>query len=205
MRYQGKITRWEDDKGFGFITWHGGGTPVFVHIKAFSSRARRPQVGDIVTYELAQDTKGRARAEQVRYPRQSVPAASTAPSTGAMPVAFTLVFMLFVIAAAFFHRIPGIVVAVYAGLSAVTFFAYAWDKSAARNGRWRTQESTLLLMGLAGGWPGALAAQRLLRHKSSKAAYLQAFWATVLLNAAGLGYLVWEGEAGVVNALIRGL
>ena len=126
-----------------------------------------------------------------------------------MPVAFTLVFMLFVIAAAFFQRIPGIVEAVTPGLSAVTFFVYAWDKSAARLGHWRTQESTLLLMGLAGGWPGALAAQRLLRHKSSKAEYLRAFWATVLLNAAGLAYLVWGGRDGIfegVNkrALIQG-
>jgi len=98
-----------------------------------------------------------------------------------------------------------IIIAVYGVLSAVTFFAYALDKSAARSGSWRTQESTLLLMGLAGGWPGALVAQRLLRHKSIKATFLKPFWVTVILNVAAVGFLVWEGEAGPVNALIRGV
>jgi len=205
MRYQGKITRWQDDKGFGFIAWHGGGNPVFVHIKAFSESSRRPQVGDIVTYELAKDQTGRARAELVRYPSRNAPALSTGYRAGAGPLVFTLLFALFVVASAIIDRIPGIIIAVYGMLSVFTFVAYALDKSAARSGNWRTSESTLLLLGLAGGWPGALVAQRLLRHKSSKATFLQVFWATVFLNVAAVSYLVWEGEAGLVNALIREL
>jgi cold shock CspA family protein len=39
MRYQGKITTWKDDQGFGFITPNMGGEPVFVHIKAFRQSA----------------------------------------------------------------------------------------------------------------------------------------------------------------------
>lgn len=167
MRYQGKITRWQDDKGFGFIAWHGGGDPVFVHIKAFSGNSRRPQVGDIVTYELATDEKGRARAELVRYPSRNAPAVSTGHRDGSGPIVFTLLFALFVVASVIVGRIPGVTIAVYGMLSVVTFVAYALDKSAARAGNWRTPESTLLLLGLAGGWPGALVAQRLLRHKSS--------------------------------------
>ena len=77
-----------------------------------------------------------------------------------------------------------------AALSAVAsvacFILYALDKSAARQGRRRTPERTLLLLGLAGGWPGALAAQQLLRHKSSKLSFLAKFWLTVLLNLAAL-------------------
>jgi uncharacterized membrane protein YsdA (DUF1294 family) len=78
----------------------------------------------------------------------------------------------------------------YGGLSVVAFLAYALDKSAARAGRWRTQENTLHLLALAGGWPGALVAQQQLRHKSAKTSFLVVFWATVLLNCGALAYLL---------------
>ena len=78
--------------------------------------------------------------------------------------------------------------AVYGGLSVVCFVLYAVDKRAARRGLPRTRERTLLLAGLAGGWPGALLAQRWLRHKSAKAEFQVKSWATVVGNAAAL---VW--------------
>jgi uncharacterized membrane protein YsdA (DUF1294 family) len=55
---------------------------------------------------------------------------------------------------------------------------YGLDKWAAQGGRWRTPESTLHLWGLA----GAIAAQRLLRHKSRKRWFQTVFWGTVLVN-----------------------
>jgi uncharacterized membrane protein YsdA (DUF1294 family) len=76
--------------------------------------------------------------------------------------------------------------ALYAVASAVCFIAYALDKSAARQGRRRTPERTLLLLGLAGGWPGGLAAQQLLRHKSAKTSFLAKFWLTVIVNLSVL-------------------
>jgi len=39
------------------------------------------------------------------------------------------------------------------------------------------------LLGLAGGWPGAIVAQQVLRHKSNKVSFRSAFWVTVMLNA----------------------
>ena len=30
MRLQGRITRWDDERGFGFVSWHGDGSAVFV-------------------------------------------------------------------------------------------------------------------------------------------------------------------------------
>ena len=82
-------------------------------------------------------------------------------------------------------RPPFLVAAIYAGMSFVTFLAYSVDKSAARRGAWRTPESTLHILAVAGGWPGALLAQQLLRHKSTKVQFRSVFWATVVLNAAG--------------------
>ncbi|WP_374015133.1 DUF1294 domain-containing protein [Massilia sp. BJB1822] len=74
--------------------------------------------------------------------------------------------------------------AVYGVASVLAFIFYAIDKSAARSERWRTPESTLLLLGLACGWPGALLAQQWLRHKTVKTSFQLMFWATVLLNMA---------------------
>jgi len=74
--------------------------------------------------------------------------------------------------------------ALYAVASALCFIAYALDKSAARRAPRRTPERTLLLLGLAGGWPGGFAAQQLLRHKSSKTSFLLKFWLTVIVHLA---------------------
>ena len=70
----------------------------------------------------------------------------------------------------------------YGVASLVTFIVYALDKSAAKRGRRRVRERTLHLLSLLGGWPGALAAQRVLRHKCSKGRFLVVFWLTVVLN-----------------------
>ncbi len=207
MRLQGKIARWDDQRGFGFIAWHADGSEVFVHIKAFPRAARRPVVGDIVTYEIGKGEKGRSRAEKVRFARQPEPT-RRAPgrlTRGAFPVAFAFLVVLALLVSAWFGRISWLVVAAVLLLSLVTFLAYAWDKSSARLELRRTRESTLQVLSLAGGWPGALAAQRLVRHKSSKQEFLSEFWFMVLLNVIALGYLVWSGKDGLVNQFIDAL
>lgn len=82
----------------------------------------------------------------------------------------------------------------YGGASIIAFLAYAKDKSAARNNAWRVQENTLLTLGLLGGWPGALTAQKLLRHKSQKTIFKIYFWTSVALNCSVVaGLLVYSG------------
>ncbi|WP_307844199.1 DUF1294 domain-containing protein [Sanguibacter suaedae] len=83
-----------------------------------------------------------------------------------------------------------VVAAVYGTLSLVTFLTYARDKASARAGRWRTSEQTLLTLGLLGGWPGAIAAQETLRHKTTKVSFRSRFWVTVVVNLAALGLLL---------------
>jgi uncharacterized membrane protein YsdA (DUF1294 family) len=53
-------------------------------------------------------------------------------------------------------------------LSLAAFILFAWDKRCAIVGRRRIPERTLLMLALAGGTPGAIAGQRLLRHKTRK-------------------------------------
>ena len=93
--------------------------------------------------------------------------------------------MLYV-ALSFLWKLPSWVAGIYVGASVVTFIAYAVDKSAAVRGNWRTPESTLHMLSLSGGWPGALLAQQLLRHKSAKREFQLVFWGTVMLNVVGL-------------------
>lgn len=73
-----------------------------------------------------------------------------------------------------------LVALVSALLSLITYVLYALDKSAARGRRHRVPERTLHLLSLLGGWPGALLAQHMLRHKTAKPRFLFVFWLTVL-------------------------
>lgn len=193
MRLQGKFTRWDDERGFGFISSHDDGSSVFVHIKAFSLKSRRPEVGDIVSYEMTRDKGGRPRAEKVRFSGQSKPKNKSTHQDSPLPVFLAALFVCIMLGAASFGLIPWLVVGVYFTASLLTFFTYGWDKFSARRSNWRTPESTLHLMGLVGGWPGALAAQRLLRHKSRKKEFLLMFWVTVFLNVTAISYLVGYG------------
>jgi len=104
-------------------------------------------------------------------------------------VIFSLIFLSTTGLAVATGRSPKIIIAAYTTLSLITFIAYARDKSAAREGKWRTSEATLHLLGLAGGWPGALIAQQALRHKSRKTTFRGMLWLTIFLNCAGLIWL----------------
>ena len=75
-------------------------------------------------------------------------------------------------------------------LGSVAFALYAIDKSAAMHGRQRTPESMLHAVALFGGWPGALLAQDLFRHKSRKVRFQVVFWITVFINGCALGWVL---------------
>jgi uncharacterized membrane protein YsdA (DUF1294 family) len=77
----------------------------------------------------------------------------------------------------------------YLVLSLITFIVYGIDKRKAANGTWRTKESTLHLLELLGGWPGAFAAQRIFHHKSAKLKFQIVYWLIVAAHLAGWG--VW--------------
>lgn len=204
MRYQGRITIWNDEKGFGFITPNGGGDKVFVHIKSFSARQRRPEGGELVTYECKVDTKGRPQAQAVGLVGVK-PVPSRASGRSALPPLFAIGFLISVGAAAFVGKLPLAILALYLGASVVAFVAYAFDKSAAQRNAWRTPENTLHLFALLGGWPGAMAAQRLLRHKSAKASFQVTFWVTVVLNCGALAWFLSPSGATMLHSLLTGV
>lgn len=202
MRLQGKITTWKDDQGFGFITPAGGGAPVFVHIKSFPNRRRRPTDGEIVTYILAADARGRARAESVAYANDRS-AMATWISGVALALLVAGLYFGFAALAVMAGELPSWILKVHEGASVLAFLYYAFDKSAARSGRWRTPESTLHLFGLLGGWPGALLAQRIFRHKTRKLSFQVAFWITVVLNCGGLWWFFRSSGFAVLRSVLR--
>jgi len=91
--------------------------------------------------------------------------------------------------------LPLAIPAVYLAASLAAMIAYGVDKSAAQTGAWRTPESTLHVLALMGGWPGALIAQKILRHKSRKPSFQFAFWVTVALNCAALVWFSWRASS----------
>ena len=65
--FKGRIERWNDQKGFGFIRSSSHqGPDVFIHVSALKNAGRRPVAGDIVFYQLDVDTDGRSRAINAR-------------------------------------------------------------------------------------------------------------------------------------------
>ncbi|MCF5934935.1 DUF1294 domain-containing protein, partial [Xanthomonas perforans] len=90
----------------------------------------------------------------------------------------------------------------YAAASLVTLLIYAMDKSAAQRNQWRIPESSLHLLALIGGWPGALLAQEIYRHKCSKAAFQLRFWLTVALNVSALVLAVTETDLMAALAVL---
>jgi uncharacterized membrane protein YsdA (DUF1294 family)/cold shock CspA family protein len=205
VRYQGKITDWKDDKGFGFITPNGGGPKVFVHIKSFTNRQRRPVGNELVTYELTSDARGRPQGVNVAFVGDRPYSSPTAaPGPGVVALTFAAVFLAFVGGAVATGRLPFVVFVAYLVTSYVAYLIYVFDKAASLKGQWRTSESTLHLFSLIGGWPGAMLAQRTLRHKTQKQSFQVAYWATVVLNCAGLGWLLSPTGMRALESFIRG-
>lgn len=190
MRIKGKITQWDDAKGFGFIVPMLPGDRVFLHIKALQNRTRRPEVGEVVTYSIGQDAQGRLQAQEVTFAGEQhrIKAAKTASNQSLLWIAC---FAGVLGASVFLAKLPHYVVAAYALLSVFTFLSYGWDKRKAQSGnsKNRTPELHLQLLALLGGWPGAWLAQTYLRHKSQKQSFLVAFWTMVAINLVAFSWL----------------
>jgi uncharacterized membrane protein YsdA (DUF1294 family) len=70
----------------------------------------------------------------------------------------------------------------YLLLSFVAFICYGIDKRNAIKGRWRVSEKILHLWAVIGGWPGALVAQKIFRHKTQKRSFIMMLWLSIIAN-----------------------
>ena len=193
---KGQLTTWKDDKGFGFIRSSDGSQDVFFHITALKETNHRPQLGDVICYQLTVGKDGKIHAcnafieEIVSKPMLiasslaiqketfkpkaksslmfEVLLLSLLPSLGAIHFALTTFNPIFLI--------------LYPVMSFITFALYADDKSRAKQGRWRIPEKRLHLCEFMGGWLGGFIAQQRLRHKSRKVSYQVVFWVIVAIH-----------------------
>ncbi len=185
MRIDGTLKSWNDERGFGFIDPTQGGQEIFVHITAFQVRTERPQIGQRLTFEVEVGPDGKKRAKLVQRVRVTHTASrrrNSQAQTGTASYFAIPAFLLLYLFVATVWSVPNWVAGRYVVTSAVCLIAYVVDKSAAVAGRWRVSEGTLIFLGLVGGWPGAIVAQQVVRHKSSKVEFRSAFWGSVLLN-----------------------
>lgn len=194
MRFDGKIKSWNDERGFGFIEPTQGGQEIFVHIKAFRGLHERPRTHQRVSFQVEVGPQGKKRAinaELIRAAPASRPSTrhSSPASWGTATLFVIPAFGIVVLLGYALGQPPLWLLGVYLGASLLTFLVYAIDKSAAQSGAWRISEQTLHLLALAGGWPGALLAQQMLRHKSAKQEFRSVFWGTVGLNVMAFIFL----------------
>ncbi len=190
MRWQGIITTWNDEKGFGFITPHIGAKDVFLHIRALPPARPRPVGGEAVSYDLGADEKGRPRALRAEITGSGPSFFSTHAG-----LLFPAAFLLAVLTATLAHALPPWIAISYFSASAVTALAYAADKMKAQDGAFRIAEATLHWLEAAGGWPGALVAQRLFRHKTRKRSFQIIFWLIVVAHLAFWGWRLMQLRA----------
>ena len=216
-KQQGRVRKWQDDKGFGFIET-AAGESVFFHVSEFKAQ-RRPAIGEEVVFSVSYDNQRRLQAREVQElgfvqqkmaqknkqirQRNHKRSAQAEFESGQKKRLFLGVgFYGVLILLAVMDKLSWLVVGWYIVLGIITYAMYAKDKAAAQSGDWRTPESTLHLLSALGGWVGAMVAQTYLRHKSQKAEFRLAYYLTVIINMAGLLFILAGGGLDFLEGLL---
>ncbi|MDQ7090515.1 MAG: DUF1294 domain-containing protein [Methylococcales bacterium] len=203
MRHQGKITQWNDEKGFGFVQPLKSEEQLFIHITAFKDRQLRPEINQLITYTRSTDKQG--RKSTVKITRSTDKKRTSQPSkNNSFSIMLAVTFLIIVSSLVFINHTSVLILYAYLILSLITFLIYGWDKSAAQKNNWRISENNLHLLALIGGWPGALIAQKFFRHKSKKQPFRKIFWLTVGINICiFMGFLSSLNEVKIMITFLQ--
>jgi uncharacterized membrane protein YsdA (DUF1294 family)/cold shock CspA family protein len=190
---KGKLIKWNDERGFGFIQAIDSSQEVFLHIYELKDATRRPQVDDTIYYYVVAEKDGKRRANNAFIlGARKKPALSSRSliSIATSPFLIQKILLLSILpllcSIHFFATIRNpLPLVLYPIMSVFTYALYADDKSRANRGKWRISEQNLHLWELAGGWLGGFAGQQILRHKNKKKSYQIKFWTIVIIHQAG--------------------
>ncbi|AMA07927.1 cold shock domain-containing protein [Picosynechococcus sp. PCC 73109] len=69
-RYKGRIIKWKEDKGFGFLRSDSLEKDVFLHISEIQDARRSPKVGNILYFNVKLETQGKLKAINASYVKQ---------------------------------------------------------------------------------------------------------------------------------------
>lgn len=94
MRFEGTLTQWNDDRGFGFILPTEGGQNLFAHISAFPRDGQRPRLNERLSFEVTLGQGGKKQAVAIQRPgavlasapgrQRTTPSMSRNSSTGGL-------------------------------------------------------------------------------------------------------------------------
>ena len=201
MRDQGRLVEWFDEKGYGFIQPNDDSKDrVFLHIKDFARQGPRPILGCALEYNVIVDVQGRYRAQQVSYLKASQTQKSRTSKVSPkkteqgqrwspMQIA-SVAYIVFLALLVLLGRLSGLVLLLISVMNAASYWFYAQDKEAAKNGQRRVPENTLHLLSFLGGWPAAWLAQQKLRHKTQKQPFRKIYFCTILFNILLILWLI---------------
>ncbi|RVT88385.1 DUF1294 domain-containing protein [Inhella crocodyli] len=211
----GRVSHWDAAKGLGFVQPDAGGERLVLRRADLAGRLKargNPDVGEPVRYTPRDGMAKGVHSQRASPPASAPPGARPRASrpAAAPNSARLLVIPAFGLLLGAIHMswpLPRLVTTLYGALSTALFIVYGMDKWAAKRGRARVAESSLHLIALLGGWPGALLGQQVFRHKTAKPAFLRWTWAMVALNLLALVWIVtpagWQAIA-VLRRLVAG-
>lgn len=194
MAIAGKISEWNDAKGYGFITVDNYRGKIFFHISDLQGHAQRPKVNEAVHFKLTKEPDGSLHAVDIHR-----------PLVYGLSLALSVWFITVLFASIYLVKYPPIVVLFYILISAITYAVYAFDRSAMYHNDWRVSEWLLHTLSVLGGWPGALMAQALLKFKTLEQPFRMIFWLTVLINFSIFVYTLTAPGAMLMSTIISSL
>lgn len=68
MRIEGRLKKWNTERGFGFVIHDRDQAEFFVHVSALPPGEQPPAVGERLTFEIETDREGKKRAVRVMFP-----------------------------------------------------------------------------------------------------------------------------------------